>query len=33
MIDTTHKNIRFLNQIDGNITSTGVIDQRIINTH
>ena len=32
MIDNTHKNIRFLNQIDGNITSTGVIDQIIINT-
>ena len=27
IIDTTHKNVRFLNQINGNIPRSGVIDQ------
>ena len=31
MIDTTHKNVHFKNQINGKITSSGVIDKGKIN--
>ena len=31
MIDTTHNNAHFLNQINGNIPRSGLIDQQTIN--
>ena len=31
IIDKTHKNVRFLNQINGKIHGNGVIDQKKIN--
>ena len=33
MINTTHKNVHFKNQINGKITSSGVIAQETINSH
>ena len=33
MIDTTHKNAHILNQINGKIPRSGVIDKKMINTH
>ena len=33
MVDTTHNNPHLLNQINGKITSSGVIDQQKINPH
>ena len=33
MIDTTNKNVHFLNQINGKITRCGVIYQQTINPH
>ena len=33
MIDTIHKNVTFLDQINGKIFRSGVIDQHTINSH
>ena len=33
IIDTTHKNVHFFNQINGKITRNGVIDPKTINPH
>ena len=33
MIDTTHKNVCFKNQINGKIHRSGVIDQQTIDRH
>ena len=33
MIDTTHNNVYLLNQINGNITRSGVVYQKKINPH
>ena len=33
VIDNTHKNVNFLNHINGKIPGNGVIDQKKINPH
>ena len=33
LINTSHKNVHFLNQINGKIPSSGVIDPEAINPH